>query len=368
MKLTINKKQLADTLQLALPFAARKTPIAILKYGKVTVKGQRIKIEANDGEGGIIRYLPLVSADEEGSFLINVADMSKLIGKLKDEEVAIIVEGETISVKHAKGTASLTFPIESEYPSFKLPETEKTEIKVPSQYLLDYVTIGMKFVSTKPLRPMLTGVYVYTNNDKFGFCSTDTHCLVHDECDMPNDGIEAHFLAMPNVYNAITAGCRESDFADISITPQHVQYRFHDLIVQSTQAKGNFPDFNRVIPRNNAINCTVSKDEILDSLGRISLLCGLSRCAKLCFSMLDISISADNIDEAKHGVENVTHKGCEGELTIGINSDMLSQLIKACTSEDVRLEMNDASRPIVIKQDERPNMTFLAMPMQLGAN
>lgn len=365
MKLKVNKKILADTLQLALPFAARKSPIAILKYGKATVKGQRIKIEANDGEGGIIRYINLVSADEEGSFLFNVADMSKLIGKLKDEEVAIIVEGETISVKHAKGTASLTVPGESEFPSFKLPEAEKTEIKVPTQFLLDYITTGMKFVAAEPLRPMLTGVYVYTKDDKFGFCATDTHCLVHDECDMPNGGIDVHFIAMPNVYGAISAGCHESDFAEISITDRHVQYRFGDLIVQSTQAKGNYPDFRRVIPKNTRINCVANKNELLDSIGRIALFSGTTRYAKMGFSMLDVTISVDNFEDAKKSIETVPHKECNGELTIGVNADMLIQVLKVCTSEDVRFEMSESSSPFVVKQDEKPNRTLLVMPMQL---
>lgn len=368
MKLKVNRKIFADTLQLALPFAVRKTPIAILKYGKATVKGQRIKIEANDGEGGIIRYLDLLENDEDGSFLFNVADMAKLIGKLKDEAITITVEDETISVKHAKGNASLSGPSEDIYPSLILPDTDKTEIEVPAATLNEYVSVGMKFVATEPLRPMLTGVYIYAKEGKFGFCATDTHCLVHDECDIPNNEANTHFLAMPNVYGAITAGSHESDLVKITITGKHVQYRFGNLIVQSTQAKGNYPDFHRVIPKDSRINCLVDKDELLDSLVRIALFCNSTRCAKMDFTMLDMTVSADNLEDAKKSIETVAHKECNGELTIGVNTDMLIQLIKACPEDNIRFEMSESSRPIVIKQDGKTNMTLLVMPMQLWDN
>lgn len=367
MKLRINRKTFDEALRLAQPFATRKTPIMALKYGKLTVKGNRAKLESNDGEGGIVKYMGLIEADEEGSFLVNVADMANFISRLKDEAVTIENEDAAVTVIHSKGKAIFGVESAEDYPSFILPQNDMTEIDVPSSVFNEYVNMGKKFISTETLRPMLTGIYFYAKEGKFGFCATDTHCLAHNETVSGlADDIDTHFLAMPNVYAAISAGCAQSDNVRISVTKGHVQYRFGDLIVQSTQAKGNYPDFNRVIPKDNPLYCIVVKNELADSLNRITLSCDASKCAKMSFTMFDMTLSVDNFEDAKKTVENVVHKECNGELKIGVNADMMLKLIKSLNSENIRMEMNDSFRPIVIKQDEMPNMTLLVMPMQLS--
>lgn len=56
---------------------------------------------------------------------------------------------------------------------------------------------------------------------------------------------------------------------------------------------------------------------------------------------------------------------CGRELIIGINADNIIKCLKAYDSSDVTIEMTDASRPIVVRSEDNPNMTVLSMPMQV---
>lgn len=76
-------------------------------------------------------------------------------------------------------------------------------------------------------------------------------------------------------------------------------------------------------------------------------------------------MTVENLTDGKRSVEHADVAECTGELTIGINADNIIKCIKAYDSADVTIEMTDASRPIVVRSDENPNMTVLSMPMQI---
>lgn len=366
MELTINRNTLAEALNLAMPYANAKNPIAILKYGKMTTKGNRIKLEANDSQGGIVRYMTLTeNCDEDGSFLINVADVSKFVSKLKDAELRIKVADSTLTIKHSKGASDFPSPDAVEYPSLASDETGET-LTLPTAYLAESIRLAKDFVSTDNLRPQMTAIYAYFGEGKYGVCATDTHVLIHNEYDLAEaQGEEKGFLIMPNAFGAIVSACKDSENVTITFNDKQAQYHFGSTIVRSTLAKGRFPMFRRVIPQSHKIECVIEKSDILETVGRALLFVNNTSCIKLAFSQMDLTTSVENLTEAKKSSETIPHNGCDGELTIGMNANNFAKCIKAIPSGEVKIEMNDENHAMVFRCDAMPNMTILSMPMSL---
>ena len=105
MKLTINRNTMAEALQAVMPFVTTKSPIAILKYARCTTKGKRMKIEANDTQGGIVRYMELIDCDADGSFLINDAVIFRLVSKFTTQEINIEAESEKHKMTYGEASA-----------------------------------------------------------------------------------------------------------------------------------------------------------------------------------------------------------------------------------------------------------------------
>lgn len=350
-----------------MPYASAKSPVAILRYAKCTTKDTRMKIESNDAQAGIVRYLPLDTCDGDGSFLIDVADVLKFVSRLDDVSVNIKVDGESMTIFHARGSADFSVPSPDEYPQFTVPDNDRTEITVPSALVADFVSMGRTFVSNETLRPMMCAIYAYAGNGKFGYCSTDTHVLVNDENDVPTiEGDEKGFLIMPNVFAAILNSKKESEQCTISFNDRHVQYRFGNTIIQSTSAVGTYPQFRRVIPPSHDIECGMERNDAIKSVDRVAMFCEESQCMKMTFGNMLLTMTANNLTKGKQSSESIVLSECTGEISIGMNAANILKCLKALPAGEVHLRMTTANRPLVLKTMQMPNLTIVVMPMTIS--
>lgn len=366
MKITIDRKVFASALSDVAPFAPQKSPVAILKYARITTKGTRMKIEANDAQCAMVRYIETNECDQDGIFLIDIAELNKFISKVKGDTIEMTVDGNTVKVRHSKGTAEFQTVPADEYPAFKMSDSESTELDIPTAALSDAVAKGKVFISTDILRPQICAIYAYTEGGKFGYCATDTHRLIHSWRGMSGDSCpDVNWYIMPSVFSAIMNACKTADMARVRITESHVQYTIGGFRIQSVQAKGSFPNFRRVIPQTWSMECGVGKSDMMDSTSRVSMFCpAQSRCIKFGIGRMDMTISADDLDTMKSSMESISHNGCDGEITIGVNADNITAALSVFNG-DILMRMTDSSRPILLAEPGNDRMQVICMPMQL---
>lgn len=366
MKLRIDRKTFAQALAEVAPFAPAKPAIMVLKNARITTKDKWMKIEANDTETSIVRYVEMLECDTDGSFLIDITEFNKFIAKTRGEEIEIQVDGNEIKVVHSKGKAEFMTEDADVFPAFNMPEAETTEITIDAKVLADAISKARNFVSTEVIRPVMCAIYAYVEDGEFGYCASDTHRLIHGHTpiDMPDTKI--NWYIMPSVFGAIVNMCKTADMVKLQISDSHASYRAGGTVIQTVMAKGNFPNFRRVIPSEWAIECAVDKLELTDALGRLSLFCDVSQCVKLNITPMDMTISADNLSDMKKSTENLTHNGCGGDITIGVNVGNMSASVSVFGAGDVLMRMTDSNRPIVFAQQGCDNFVTLSMPMQLA--
>lgn len=375
MKVKIDRKTFAQALAEVSPFANSKGVIPILKNAKITTKGDRMKIEANDTQCCMVKYIRTAECDQDGSFLVNIAELSKFIAKTKGDMVEAEVNGNTLFVRHSKGTAEFQSEDVNEFPVFKMPDTEATEIEIGTAKLIDTIQKGRNFIGSDILRPQMTAIYAYIENGEFGYCATDTSKLIHGHSayqagvNVP-DGSDGtvHWYIMPPAFTPIVNACKDATTAKISVTPTHVVYTIGDVRIQTVQVKGNYPPFKRVIPTVWNVECAVDKADVIDALGRLQIFCDASECVKMDITQMDMTLNVDNIEHMKSSKENIAHNGCDGNMTIGVNASKFLTCFTPFKSNEVLMRMTDASRPILMTAKDEENIQVILMPLALMNN
>lgn len=371
MRITIERKTFVELLEHVYPFASAKTHMAILKYGRVTTKDKAIKIESNDSQGGIVKYASLIESDADGQFLIPIADMLKFVSNLKCDSITLNVDNGKVDICHPKGIASFAAPDAIEFPAFESDGEEAVNINIPARYLIESVKYGKPFISDDTLRPQMAAIFFYATTTAIGFCASDTKALIHGEHEYSGvvDAGQIHFLVMPNVFSSILKCKKQDEMISISVTDAQVEYRFADTRILSRQARGKYPEFKRVIPSNDSskVRCCVKKADVMDSLKRIiSFVDNNARLLKMEFDMLTMNLIVTNYDDAKKSIEQISHNGCTGELTIGVNAQLLEKCFQIFDDGALSIQMTDASHAIVFRQYSKPGIVCLTMPLSLG--
>lgn len=363
MKLKIDRKVFTQALIDVAPFAPVKAPIPILKNAKITTKGNRMKIEANDTQCSMTKYIELIECDQDGSVLVNIAELNKFIGKIKSPIIEIEVNDNTLIIKHDQGTANFQTEDVVQFPVFKMNPEETVDVKMPAAMLTNAINNAKGFVSTETLRPVMCAIYAQIENGKFEYCASDTHKLIYGY-DVLQDAPNTHWFIMPQALSSIVNACKGVNEVTITITHTYASYRIGNSVIHTVLAKGNYPSFKRVIPQLWSKDVVVEKSDMIDALRRASLFCNNTQCVKMNISPMDMIISVDNIETMRNSTEYVAHGGCNGDLKIGVNANHLITSVEVFNQGKLLMCMDNESRPILIKQDNN-DIQVVVMPMQL---
>lgn len=366
MKIRIGLKELAAALTEIAPIVSIKNTLLILSNVKITTKGNRVKFEGSNQQMSVRRYAEAIEIDEDGSFLVNCADLTSLIGKCRGEEIEIEVSDEIVSIKHSCGKAEFSTMNVAEYPELEVVDKDTIEITLPSSILADCIATARNFASTDEFRAVMKPIYAYVKDSEFGYCATDTCILATDRYAVESLGVnDTNWFIEPFSFGALLKACKYADNAVIKITPAQVSYRLGNTIIQTAQTQGRYPDFNRVIPKQWDKECVVDRLEFADSLKRVALFCEQSRLSSLSISTFDMTISANNLTSMKKSSETIQHDGCNGDINLGMNIDNLLRCVESCVSDKIELRMTDPSRPMLIYEIGKPYAVKLIMPMSI---
>lgn len=366
MQITISRKILADALAALALLAGKNNLLTIFNNIKFVTKGNKIRLQTSDGTTTIRKYVEAENIDQDGEMVVDCATLNAFVSKCKCDMLDLILNGNTLTVIHEKGEAVLpTFPAED----FVEPrqDDDYSEVTISAGLLADMITLAKNFVGVDVLRPQMRPIRAIVEDGMFTVCATDTHKLFTDAYKLNDTEAKSQWFIEPPVFSLLAKACKKQESVNIRVSPTNVLYRIGTTTIFSQQTQGNYPNFKRVIPHSHVIDVVCQKDDLIGAMQRVQLFSEESKLAKVKVSALSMDIQADNIEKLQKSVETFSCTSNE-EITFGVNSQIFIDCVNACSSEEVTIELNDASRPIVFKDSSNPDRTVLCMPMSLVNN
>lgn len=363
MKISISTKALANALAELTPLTTKKTALLVLSYVKFVTKGNKIRLQASDGEMTIRMYVDADNIDTDGQFLVHGADLAAYTSKLKSDVIELDVTDSTLTVKHHAGKATFAVLDATDFPEANIPDNT-IDLTLPARFFEECINDGKAFVSVDNFKPFLKPIRAIVNGEKFTFCATDTRKLITDSYVLPTPQPEVAWFVEQSAFGPLVKALKGNDLAEVKVSDNIVIYRIGSTMIITPQTKGNFPQFARVIPQTHTIEAKVDKRALLDTLSRVALFSDNKALVKMKLSPMMVELSADNIGKQSEANEMVDGTST-GELSIGLHATYFGECLGAVRAKDVLLELNSASQPMVIKDTDRINRTILIMPMTI---
>jgi DNA polymerase-3 subunit beta len=255
-----------------------------------------------------------------------------------------------------------------EYP--KLPKEEAAPmVSVPGTTLLEMIKKTAFAISTDETRYVLNGIYFEPRDaGRIRMVATDGHRLALIERSLEGDFKLKGGTIIPRkglfelrrvLDEAPEAEC-QLGFAENSCI-----FKKMGVTMIMRLIDGQFPEYQRVIPKQGEKQVTLGRTRFLEALRRIALLSAeKSYAVKLTISERQLRIAAQNPDlgEAKDDIE-VDYKG--PQLTIGFNARYIMDVLSAMESEEVQMELGDEHSPGVFHAPGDRNYLAVVMPMRV---
>lgn len=361
--INLNKKNFIKVLNIGGTFAGRSKVLPILDCVKIKVSNGYMTVVSSDSENAISKKTTIMNDDGETTFCVNFKDLYSYVKLLIGDVVTLIVLEKELEVKHEKGNVTLPLMDADEFPTLK-PDADCTEVKISSALLNNWIVDARNFVGDDDLRPVMGNIYFYSKEGEVGCCGSDGQFMFSDN--IKEDNGEWSFLLNKGAFKSVCDVCQDVEEVTVKIGSRNAMFIGDGVSVLARLQEGRFPNFKSVQPTNSPIQVKLSKSELLDAINRVKVGASNTSCLiKIEIDGMNMQVSAQDIDFNRKAVENIMVEA-NGNITIGFNANKFITCLNSIATDNVVLNMSDASRACVVNEDdENSNKISLLMPMLL---
>ncbi|OHE62132.1 MAG: DNA polymerase III subunit beta [Treponema sp. GWB1_62_6] len=366
MKFTCERSVLLKEISIAQEIISSKNAISILSNVMMEAENDTLVIKATDIKVNFETRVP-VSVIEPGTTTVFCDKLLGILSSIPDGELEFEHIDTKITIKPSfkkirfqlKSIAADKFP---EFPSF----SEAAFFDMPVKDLKEMITNTVFAVSDDETRYFMNGVYLEKADDRLIMVATDGRRLAfigkNPDSSIPDfKGI----IVPPKILNLILRRAGDEGMVSIGVSDKSIFIRFGSYNLSSVLIEGQFPNYQRVIPEQQAFSFQVSRLELLDALKRVSLLVEQkSRRVYMAITPGSLSISSEE-SEIGTAKEDIPCRYEGQNVTIALNYRYLEEPLKVMTEETIAIHFTEANRAITMYPSPEKDFFHIVMPMQL---
>ena len=371
MEFIINRDIFLKSLGHAIGIIEKKTTLPILSNILIEAKNSKIKITATDLD--IIYFEEIVPEEikKEGSTTTSSNILYDILRKLQSGSK---VEFSLLNINKLKlisGNSKfnlLCLPPEN----FPLSEKDNSQnsFEISSEKLLKLLNKTKISISNDETRHYLNGIYLHktTLENKSFLCgvATDSHRLSSSSIELnQNIKMEAIILPKKTIFQLISLLEQNNKTIKISNDKSKIKFEIDNGILISKVIDGRFPDYNKVIPKDNNKILEIKLDKFKNSIDRVTTVStDRKEGLKISISKDSVQLSVNSLNSGE-GVENVDAKFNSDSLSISFNSRYLTDITSQIENETIIIYLKDPGSPVLIKDPLEKNSFHVVMPMKI---
>ena len=372
MKFIVTKSDIFKTLSHLQNIVSKKNTLPILSNILIEAENNSLTLSSTDMDISIKETIACNVIDR-GSTTLNAHMMFEIIKKLPDaSEIEFISnDGKILTIRSNVSKFSLSCLPKDEFPIIETNINNSKKIIVNSQTILNQINRTKFAISNEETRYFLNGLYFnISSNEKnstMTFVGTDGHRLATSSVVINNSIDEIPGVIIPKkTINELSKLLSENyDDIEIDISINKIIFFIDKLILISKLIDGNFPDYTRVIPKNNNNDLMIDRQNLLSAVDRVSTIANeKSPSIKLKLLKNLINLSSNN-SENSTATEDIEANYEGNDIEIGFNSRYIMDILDNLDGKEIKISFNDNSSPIVIQEKIDSENIYVLMPMRV---
>ncbi|AKF79143.1 DNA polymerase III subunit beta [Myxococcus fulvus] len=368
MEFRIAADELKKALYRAQGIVERKTTMPILANVLVNATKGGITVTAFDLDIGIVSEHP-AEVIKTGAVTLSAKYVFDIVQNLPDAQVTLKkLANNYVDIASGSAHFKIVGMAAEEYP--KLPKEENAPlVQVGGNTLLEMIKKTQFAISSDETRYILNGVFFEPQSSgKVRMVATDGHRLSLIERELTGDFKLKSGVIIPRkglmelkrlLDEAPDAECH------LGFAENSALFKKPGLTMVMRLIDGQFPEYQRVIPKEGEKVVLVPKVRLLEGLKRIALLSAdKSNAVRIGLAENKLIITASNPDlgEARDEVE-LAYQG--KDITVGFNARYLMDVLAVTDTDEVSFELGDEHSPGVLHAPGDRTFTAVVMPMRV---
>ena len=371
MKFFINKKNIFKSLTHLQSIVDKRNALPILSNILIEAKNNELIMASTDMDISIKENIDC-EVIEEGATTINAQLIYDIIKKLNDESKIEVISnnGKILTLRSGVSKFSLACLPKEEFPLIE-SKIEGHKIVTKAENIFNLINKTKFAISNEETRYFLNGLYFSINNENnesmLTFVGTDGHRLAKFAIKNSSKSDEVNGVIIPKkTINELSKLLSEnSDNIEIGISTNKIIFYIGKLIFISKLIDGTFPDYKRVIPKNNNEILNINRSNLLSAVDRVSTIVN-EKSPVIKFKLLKdlVNLSTFNNDNSS-ATEDIQAKYQGKEIEIGFNAKYIMDILDNLNENEIQISFHDNSSPIIAKEKSNPDLIYVLMPMRV---
>lgn len=343
----------------------RRTTIPVLSHILLEATDDRLSLAATDLDVSLTSWCD-TETTSPGGVAVQAKKFIEIIRSLVDDDVHLKLEDEKrLVIVSGRSRFKINGLSPEDFPT--LPEvSDEGAQEVPFQQLKGMIAKVLFAVSTEESRFQLNGALFKIKDEGIELVATDGHRLALVENALAGGRAQDGVLVPRKALQELQ---RFEGDGGLSLrrSEHHLSFRLGRRELICRILEGTFPDYERVIAKDNDKNLAFDRQELAAAVQRVALLTGdRTRAVRLRFDdgRLDISAANPDLGEA---VEEVPCDYAGEGFSLGINPDYLTNFLSAVGTERVQFELKDENSQCIGLPIDGDDQRYLCviMPMRV---
>jgi DNA polymerase-3 subunit beta len=379
MEFVVRRNDFLRELQLFQGIVERKNTIPILANVLLETQNDEVKFLATDLEVGL-RSKCAASVAKGGSLTIPAKKLYEIIKSLPETDIRIEEDKGGVKVAADRFDSRIQTLPREDFPT--LPASGGSAgTTLPSAALKEMVAKTHFAITGEDTRFFLNGALFVVRPDSMSLVATDGHRLAL--VTVPRNGSEQDEVARRKagkqeeeerpILPKKTLGelgrllAEGGDDVRFQRGENHLFFDIGGRTLISRVIDGQFPAYERVIPKGNDKHIEFERDRLTNAVKRVALLSNeRSRAVKFLIDKgkVDVTSSSPDLGEAHESLP-VDYSG--GAMQICFNAQYVLDFLSAVGTDVVSLDLKDEVSQAVVKPvgAEGYDYTYVIMPMRI---
>jgi DNA polymerase-3 subunit beta len=363
MKIEVLQEQLLNGLNIVGRAVATRAQLPILSHVLIEAKNDGLVLSATDLELGM-RIKVSANVIEPGVVAVPAKMFGEFLGSLNPGKIELFSDGATLSIKAPGYNGKFQTISAEEFPT--IPELSQNNIICTLDAKpLNVAVSQVVFASAKDsLRPVLTGVLWEFGKKKVRLVATDGFRLAVEEIAVETKTELTSLLVPSRVVMEVVrlAGDEPIVVGHLADTNQ-IYFVVGETQIFSQLLSGNFPDYNKILPKEFTTEIKVAKDELLQAMKATHIF------ARDNSNMVKWQVDSEKLVLLSSSPE----KGeCRVEVPISIEGDDIEIIFNAkyvldflaiVGGQSLWIGLGGKLSPGMIKDSDRENGQYVVMPI-----
>ncbi|MFA6024022.1 MAG: DNA polymerase III subunit beta [Candidatus Gracilibacteria bacterium] len=367
MKLTCSQADLALALSLVNRAVSPNNTLPVLNNILIKAEGRKLFLCATNLEIAISASFD-ADVQNEGTLTVPAKVFSAYASLLEENTVEMgVLNGNTLVIRtdgsesKMKGISSEEFPL--------LPKLENPKVFTllvePLKEAIEQVVFA---ASTNVSRPVLTGLYWKLEAKVLKLVATDSYRLGEKTVEVPENDEELSFIIPSKTAQEllkILESTNEKSF-EVRIGKGQILFKVGGVEIISRLIDGTFPDYERIIPKEIKTELTLSKEDFILALKKLSVIVRENNNnVKIRTEKDKLLVFSDETQVGQGACEIPVQGGSVETVETALNVQYLLDVLAHIKDEKVHFSLNDGLSPVMVTPAQASGYLHIIMPLKI---